>query len=126
MSLDMMCDDVLNLIGTYCNFDSYNLRISCKSGKVISEYYWELVVLYRIIRYRYKDIKKMHRLGLIRYTKLHNWDNLKSTFKKIKDKKLSLDLQSNWDVRYITQYRTVNFLTEKSIIEKLIFVHVFK
>lgn len=126
MSLDIMCEDVLNLIGSYCNFDSYNLRISCKTGKTISRYYWELVVLYRIIRCRYKNINKMHSLGLIKYTKLYNWNNLKSTFEKIKCKELPLVFQSEWKITYTTQYGTEIFLTEKSIIEQLIFTHVFK
>ena len=126
MSLNMICDDVLNLIGTYCNFSLCSLRISSKTGKIISSYYWELELLYRIIRCRYQNINKMHSLGLIRFTKLYNWDNLESTFKKIKDKELPLDFQSRWKITYTTQYGTKIFLTEKTIIEKLIFLHIFK
>jgi len=45
---------------------------------------------------------------------------------EIKNNEVFLDLESNWNAIYTTQYRTKVILTEKSIIEKLIFEHVFK
>lgn len=125
LKLNTLNDDVLNLIGTQCNFNLCNLRESCKTGKVISQHYWELFSFFKIIRIRYSNSFLMERIGLIEHTKSFKWETYNTILKKIKDGIVTLDLESYWKMKYITQFGTIIFLTEKSIIEKLIFIHVY-
>tara|TARA_Y100001970_G_C14235905_1_gene861753 strand:+ start:1971 stop:2366 length:396 start_codon:yes stop_codon:yes gene_type:complete len=126
MSLDDLCEDVLYTIGSFCKFNLFNLRLSSKTGLMLSQSYWNLYLLYKNIQRRYSNRILMEKIGLINYTKRYDWKKeFNNLFNQIKNNQILLDLESDWNVAYITQFRTKVILTEKSIIEKLIFEHVF-
>ena len=126
MSLDNLCEDVLYTISSFCKFNLQNLRISSKIGILLAHKYWDLYVLYKNIQTRYSDRYWMENIGLITYTKNYDWKKFNNLFRQIKNNQILLDLESSWSMVYTTQYRTKIILTEKSIIENLIFQHVFK
>ena len=126
MSLDDLCEDVLYTIGSFCKFNLFNLRLSSKTGLMLSQSHWNLYLLYKNIQRRYSNRILMEKIGLINYTKRYDWKKeFNNLFNQIKNNQILLDLESDWNVAYITQFRTKVILTEKSIIEKLIFEHVF-
>lgn len=125
MSLDILCEDILYTIGSFCKSNLKNLRLSSKTGLILAQKKWNLYILYKNIQKYYSDRFLMEKIGLIKYTKNHDWTKFKNLFNEIKSKEIVFDLESKWNVVYITQYRTKLILTEKSIIEKLIFEHVF-
>jgi hypothetical protein len=126
MSLDDLCEDVLYTIGSFCKFNLPNLRLSSKTGLILTQRHWNLYLLYKSIQQRYSNRNLMEKIGLINYTKSYDWKKFNTLFNEIKNNEVLLDLESNWNVVYITQFRTKVILTEKSIIEKLIFEHIFK
>ncbi len=126
MNLDNLCEDLLYTIGSFCKSNLLNLRLSSKTGLILAQRYWNLYVLYKNIHRRYSNRILMEKIGLINYTKSYDWKKFNNLFNEIKNNEVFLDLESNWNAIYTTQYRTKVILTEKSIIEKLIFEHVFK
>ncbi len=126
MKLDNLYEDLLYTIGSFCKFNLLNLRLSSKTGLILAQRHWNLYVLYKNIQRRYSNRNLMEKIGLINYTKSYDWNKFNNLFNEIKNNEVFLDLESNWNAIYTTQYRTKVILTEKSIIEKLIFEHVFK
>ena len=126
MNLDNLCEDLLYTIGSFCKFNLLSLRLSSKTGLILAQRHWNLYVLYKNIQRRYSNRILMEKIGLINYTKSYDWKKFNNLFNEIKNNEVFLDLESNWNAIYTTQYRTKVILTEKSIIEKLIFEHVFK
>ena len=69
MSLDILCEDILYTIGSFCKSNLKNLRLSSKTGLILAQKKWNLYILYKNIQKYYSDRFLMEKIGLIKYTK---------------------------------------------------------